>query len=170
LLFRRRARHYFQRAEMKTLFQMPRLLVSCAVLFATATTGCSTFNRDWKKAAPLHPAGDIVGRWEGSWLSDADGHHGRLRCVITGLGNGRYRAHYKATYWKILRFSYAVEMRVEEHSGDMLEMRGKTDLGWWGGGVYQYEGQISSTNFVCSYRSKYDHGKFRMERPRPRAH
>lgn len=155
---------------MKTLFQRPALLVSCAVLFATAITGCSTFNRDWKKAATPHSAGDIAGRWEGSWLSDADGHHGRLRCVITGLGDGRYRAHYKATYWKIFRFSYAVEMRVEEHSGDTFEMRGETDLGWWGGGVYQYEGQINPTNFVCSYRSKYDHGKFRMERPPPPGH
>jgi hypothetical protein len=87
-----------------------------------------------------------------------------------GLGNGRYRAHYKATYWKIFRFSYAVEMQSEQRSNDVFEMRGETDLGWWGGGVYQYEGQVSSTNFVCTYRSKHDHGKFQMERPPPPVH
>jgi hypothetical protein len=165
LLFWRRARHYFRQAEMKTLFQVPFVLVSCAVLFAAVSTGCSTFNRDWKKAATPLPADGIAGRWEGSWLSEMDGHRGRLRCVITGLADGRYRAHYKATYWKIFRFSYTVEMQVEHRSGDRFEMRGETNLGWWGGGVYQYEGEVSPTNFVCTYRSKYDHGRFRMERP-----
>jgi hypothetical protein len=155
---------------MKTPFQRPCVLVLCAVLFATTTTGCSTFNRDWKKAAAPQPANDIAGRWEGSWLSDMDGHHGRLRCVITGLDHGRYRAHYKATYWKIFRFSYAVEMQVAEHSNDGFEMSGETDLGWWGGGVHHYDGKVTPTNFFSTYQSTYDHGKFRMERPPPPGH
>src|SRR6185503_1791788 len=77
------------------------ILATCGLAIATATTGCSTFNRDWKRgSADVALAHDIDGRWEGSWLSENNGHQGRLRCLVTRLDDRSYRARFKATYWK----------------------------------------------------------------------
>ena len=136
------------------------------LLLVMLTTGCSTFNREWKTAAAHPPpAGDISGRWEGSWLSGKNGHHGRLRCLVTKLDDTHYRARYKATYWKLLRFGYAVTMSVEKSSDDTFKSAGEADLGWWGGGVYRYEGQITPDKFFSTYKSSHDHGTFQMKRP-----
>jgi len=111
------------------------------------------------------PENDFSGSWEGSWLSEVNGHHGRLRCIVTRLDDVHYRARYKATYWKIFRFSYTVDMQVEQPSGGGFRFLGEADLGWWGGVVYHYEGHASPTYFFSTYSSKYDHGKFQMKRP-----
>ena len=131
-----------------------------------ATTGCSTFNSDWKReSATRAPAHDIEGRWEGSWLSDRNGHHGRLRCLVNRLDDGSYRARFKATYWKIFRFGYSVNLLVTREETGPFKFQGESDLGWWGGGVYHYDGRATPGDFDSTYRSKYDHGTFRMARP-----
>jgi len=150
---------------MKTTMHFSTASALWVMLVAAATTGCSTFNSDWKKARATPPGDDVTGRWEGSWLSGKNGHHGRLRCLVTRLGDDRYRAHYKATYWKIFRISYSVDMQVRRESSNTREFQGETALGWWGGGVYHYEGDATPTNFFSTYKSKYDHGTFQMTRP-----
>lgn len=147
-------------------FQSTFVLVVCGLALVMAVSGCSSFRRSWRQAVSTPPpANDISGAWEGSWRSDVNGHHGRLRCIVTRLDAGRYRARYKATYWTIMRFSYTVDMLAEPSSGNTVQIRGEADLGWWGGGVYHYAGQASPTNFFSTYNSKYDHGIFQMARP-----
>jgi hypothetical protein len=137
-----------------------------SLLLAMLTMGCSTFSREWKAAAAHpSPADDISGCWEGSWSSGKNGHNGSLRCLMTKLDDAHYLTRYKATYWKLLRFGYAVKMRVEKPSPDNFKSEGEADLGWWGGGVYRYEGQITPINFYSTYKSDYDQGTFRMKRP-----
>ena len=129
-------------------------------------SGCS-FNRAWHQAGrTARPADSIEGRWEGRWLSDHNGHTGRLRCVLTRSGNNTntYTAHFRATYWKIFRYSYKASFPFEPREG-LWHFQGDENLGWLAGGVYHYEGQVSSTNFHSAYRSKYDHGTFEMSRP-----
>ena len=81
------------------------------------------------------------------------------------IDDGKYHARFKATYWKIFRIGYRVEMSVEPHPDGVFKLSGENDLGWWGGGVYRYEGDVTATNFLSTYRSKYDHGTFQMKRP-----
>ena len=153
---------------MKALLFLPapRGVVVCAAALAMVTSGCSTFRREWKAAtAKPPPAKDISGPWEGSWRSDVNGHHGRLRCVVSRLDGGRYRARYKATYWKIFRFGYTVVLQVAQPSSDTFRFRGEADLGWWGGGVYHYDGHATPMNFFSTYKSEHDHGSFEMTRP-----
>ena len=141
------------------------LHVPWILCFILTLSGCSTFNRDWKVAANAPaPANDIQGRWEGSWLSDANGHTGKLRCLLSRVEDRRYQARFKATYWKILRFTYAADLLFEPIDGQ-FNLSGDTDLGWWAGGLYHYEGSVSLTNFFATYKNKYDHGTFRMSRP-----
>jgi len=143
-----------------------RLIADLAGIILLMTgTGCSTFNSEWEKAAATPaPANDFVGRWDGLWLSDKNGHHGRLRCLVAKLDDHHYRARYRATWWKIFRFGYAVTMQVEK-SDNVFTFEGEADLGWLAGGVYHYDGQATPTNFFSTYKSKYDHGTFRMKRP-----
>jgi hypothetical protein len=137
------------------LFALPALVLC----------GCSTFNRDWKKAAQQPaPAGSIEGCWEGKWLSDVNGHTGRLRCMLSREKNNRYQARFRATYWKLFRFSYAVSLQFEPREGDW-HFTGDEDLGTLAGGIYHYDGQATPTNFFSTYWSKYDHGTFQMKRP-----
>src|SRR5712671_4181133 len=143
--------------------QSTLVLVVCGLSLVLAVSGCSSFHCGWKKAVATPPrAADFSGAWKGSWLSEVNGHHGRLRCIVTRLDQGHYRARYKATYWKILRFGYAVDMQAEQTSGGACEFQGEADLGWWGGGVYHYSGHATPTNFSSTYESKYDHGTFQM--------
>jgi hypothetical protein len=111
------------------------------LLLGLAVTGCSTFNRDWKAAASIAaPANDITGRWEGTWQSEATGHHGKLRSLVTHLEGGDYQARYRAKYLRIMSFSYPVRLKVVA-AEDGFKFNGEADLGWYAGGLYQYEGR-----------------------------
>jgi len=139
-------------------------ILAVAVLLL-ALCGCSTFSRDWKKAAhPPAPSDSMEGRWEGKWLSDVNGHTGKLRGLLSRENDSRYVARFRATYGTIFHFGYTVPLMVQPHYGGW-EFDGEADLGKMAGGVYYYEGRASPTNFFSTYRSTDDHGAFEMHRP-----
>lgn len=111
------------------------------------------------------PGATIEGCWEGEWVSEVNGHHGLLRSILTQTSAGDYQASFHATYSKVLRVCYSVELKVNESHGPFL-LKGEADLGRLAGGVYHYEGEATPDEFRCDYRCKYDHGTFRMARPR----
>ena len=134
----------------------------CALL---VLSGCSSFNRDWRQAATQPPvARSVEGRWEGRWVSEVNGHHGRLRCLLTRESDERCQARFRATYSGVFRFSYSVPLSLQAHDRGW-EINGEADLGKLAGGSYYYEGRIALTNFTATYRSKYDHGRFELHRP-----
>ncbi len=127
------------------------------------SSGCS-FNRAWNAAATTPvPANDLQGRWQGTWVSEANAHSGKLRCLVTRLEDGKYQARYHAKYRKILGFGYTAVIDATQTEGS-FKFTGEADLGW-AGGVYHYEGKANSTDFFSTYQSKYDHGMFQMSRP-----
>ena len=128
-------------------------------------TGCSSFHNEWKAAmkAPI-PSNSIEGPWSGDWRSDVNGHHGPLRCVVTKTSDSTYRAHFRAHYRKIIRFTYVAMLNGQETNG-VVTLRGEADLGKLAGGIYKYEGNVTPTDFHSSYANKYDHGAYQMTRP-----
>ena len=139
---------------------------SFAVFFlALFLSGCSSFNREWKSALAQPGSGaDISGPWEGRWLSDKNGHTGKLRGVLTKEGPDQYNAHFHATFWKIFHATYEVPLKHEELKGEHL-LNGEADLGTLSGGVYRYEAKATPEEFFSKYNCKYDHGTFEMKRP-----
>ena len=129
------------------------------------TCGCSTFNRAWREAG-RQPAqtNSIEGRWEGRWLSEANGHSGKLRCLMSRQPDGDYAARFRASYMKVLRFGYTVTLNVEFRDG-VWHFHGEEDLGKMAGGVFHYAGRATQTNFPATFRSGSDHGTFEMDRP-----
>jgi len=148
----------------KARLAKPVLTATLAAL-ALFQTGCSTFNRDWNQARK-HPAQGIEGAWDGQWISDVNGHNGRLRCLIERPDGQGYVARYRANYWGILRFGYSVPLEVQPQSTNgSWSFQGEANLGKLAGGVYRYEGSASTNQFQSSYHSKYDHGQFQLHRP-----
>jgi len=141
-----------------------RLATSFSCLALALVCGCSTFNRDWKNAGQQSASSLIEGRWDGKWLSDVNGHTGRLRCLLSRETDNRFQARFRATYWKVFRYSYTVSFQFEERDG-AWHFTGEENLGKLAGGVYRYEGHATPTNFFSTYGSKYDHGTFQMRRP-----
>jgi hypothetical protein len=128
-------------------------------------TGCSSFNREWKSArAQPTPTADISGPWEGRWLSEKNGHTGKLRGILTKAGPDNYNAHFHATFWKIFRATYRVPLKYEEQNGEHL-LTGEANLGKLSGGVYTYKAKATPDQFHSSYKCRWDHGTFEMKRP-----
>ena len=130
-----------------------------------ATCGCSTFNRAWREAE-YRPAeaNSLVGPWEGHWRSEVNGHHGKLRCVISRRADGECAAWFRANYLTMLRFGYTVRLRVEHRDG-AWHFVGEENLGKLAGGVYRYAGWATHTEFHATYDSATDRGRFEMCRP-----
>jgi len=126
-------------------------------------SGCSTFNRDWQAAAVNpNPASSIEGRWEGKWLSNHNGHTGRLRALVRKLDNGQYETRFHAKYGFIFSFGMQANLDVKP-AGELWLFSGQEDLGK-PYGVYRYEGKASATNFFSTYKASFDHGIFQMVR------
>ena len=136
------------------------LIMSAIVLFGA---GCSSFNREWRKAGRNTVTLDgLEGRWEGRWVSEVNGHHGKLRCIVKKQEDV-YKARFRAKYRKILTFGYTVPLKAEPVENG-YKFRGEADLGALAGGVYHYDGHTDGSNFLSTYSCKYDHGTFQMQR------
>lgn len=151
---------------MKIPARLRGVVVALLLLPIGLLSGCSSFPRHWRAAsAGPQPADDISGAWTGSWRSEVNGHTGSLQCLVTRVDAAHYRARYRASYRKFLRFGYTVPMEVTRSEGGAISFRGEANLGWWTGGVYHYDGRATATNYISTYSSKYDHGTFEMTRP-----
>jgi len=137
-------------------------------LLLVALTGCSSFGREWRAAARQPaPALGIGGRWEGVWVSEVNGHRGRLRAILTPETNQVWRARFHARYAGLLTFGYTVQLHTTEAAEGEVRFEGEADLGKLAGGVYTYAGRANATNFFATYRSRDDHGRFELRRPGP---
>ena len=136
------------------------------LFIAIFTMGCSSFNRDWRKAAGQSTQG-IEGRWVGRWHSDHNQHNGVLRCLINkksgDLHETRFHAKYKLSIFTI-SYPYDMEMTITR-TDDAFNFKGEADLGWLAGGLYKYDGTGTTNNLAINYRSPKDHGTFRLQRP-----
>jgi hypothetical protein len=140
-------------------------LLFVTLVLALLLTGCSSFGGKWRAAReePV-PTNDISGPWEGRWISDKNGHNGRLRALLTPIGEDSYEAFFHATFWKLFSSSYVVPIQFKR-DGHSYVFSGEANLGKLAGGHYSYSGTATATHYQSGYKSKYDHGRFEMSRP-----
>ncbi len=154
---------------MRSISRFARHFIAAIAVSAVLllTSGCSSYNRQWQTAArqPL-PSASFEGPWRGSWISEVNGHNGQLLCLVTKINDHEYRARYRATYQNVLHFNSTVILNVAPGDG-LYRLNGRANLGWLAGGVYEYAGEATATNFYSTYKSKYDHGTYRLTRPTP---
>ncbi len=139
-------------------------VLALAIVVLLGAAGCSSFNRAWQRAgqAPV-PTGNLAGRWQGTWLSEVNGHTDQLRCLVAPEPDGSFRARFHAKYRKIFSFGYTVRLNVRTND-QRFAFEGEANLGWYAGGLYHYTGWAESTNFHATYSCKYDHGTFDLTR------
>lgn len=141
-----------------------------ALILALSVSSCSTpFQRDWKTtaAAPVTTAPkNVAGSWQGTWKSEATGHQGTLKAVVSEVSNkeNTYAFNYHATWSNLFSATFQSE-HTAQPQGKNFVLTGHHDLGFLFGGVYHYEGTATPTLLKCRYRSKLDHGVFELQRP-----
>jgi hypothetical protein len=138
-------------------------------LLAPLVTSCRGFQEAWSSAPAATPGDPLAGRWDGDWQSDANGFHGSLRAVMVRLDEHRWRATFHATFAKVLTACYSTELVIDREperpaAAAACTFKGSSDLGTFGGGVYDYAGEVAGGLFTSTFRSRTDHGTFRMRR------
>jgi len=150
-----------------TRFSLRCLFALLPLLLGNCTS--ADFNHEWDKAMASRsgPPKDITGPWLGSWHSDANGHHGELRCVVLpeDRKSDDYRFYYHAIYGNFLTVAYTVTEQVHRNRQGNYDLRGEHNLGYFAGGLYHYEGVSTTTKMRSTYRSSADHGTFELARP-----
>ena len=72
--------------------------LSLVLAFLLLCTGCC-YDCRWADAGKIPtPADTITGRWTGTWKSEASGHEGGLRSIVTPSTPGHYHADFHATF------------------------------------------------------------------------
>jgi hypothetical protein len=142
-----------------------RALETARHLLAPLRSDCRSFYARWERAGVPADPGDMSGRWEGEWVSEATGHRGPLRCVIEISTPDRWTGWFRGGYARIFRACYATALHAARVGTDRYTFSGQSNLGWAAGGSYEYDGQGSPEELVFRYRSRMDQGEFRLRRP-----
>src|SRR5687768_4652302 len=100
---------------------MHRIVWVMICVLGVGLTGCASykFSRQWKAAAAREKGCAICGKWAGTWVSEVNGHHGKLRAIIMQNPDGTYRARYHATWAKVLWYNIEATLRPVEKAGEV---------------------------------------------------
>ncbi|MFT4639199.1 MAG: hypothetical protein ACI8T1_002523 [Verrucomicrobiales bacterium] len=137
------------------------LIITCLLVVS-----CSSFHQQWREAKSQQGTHDLTGPWEGRWVSAANGHGGKLRCVVSpqAAKPESYNFNYWAK-WGIFSGSFATIYPVEQVADGRWTFAGDSDLGSLGG-VYHHAGEATPDRFKADYTSsKGDRGTMEMTRP-----
>jgi hypothetical protein len=150
------------------------------LIFLTCLPSCGfAFRKAWKDArgptcgfrddggeCTFDFPSEGVGRWKGTWLSEASGHHGDLSCVVSEAKGkpGDHEFFYHATWMKILSGSYKAMHSVKKEKDGTYTFSGEHKMPNWAGGLYHYEGTIKGDEFKANYKCSMDNGTYTMKR------
>jgi hypothetical protein len=140
----------------------PALAVLSLALCSCATPG---FERAWKRAAASPPpAGDVTGPWTGEWSSVANGHAGKLRCLVERQDEDTLEFRYWATWAGWMKGSFQVTGDIQPGPDGSLVVEGTKRL--FPFGTYSHTGTLRPDGIEAEFRSKKKNlGSFRLERP-----
>ncbi len=157
------------------------LRLALGLILTSSLPSCSSgFRSAWKAGGYVIAPNSIIttqesiqnqlppSRWEGTWHSDASGHHGALRCVTSSAINiqGDHEFFYHATWKKILSGSYKAVHTVKMQKDGTYVFKGAHKMPKSLGGLYYYEGTIKGDEFKANYRCSMDNGTYTMKRVR----
>lgn len=144
-----------------------RLLLTAFLGLSVSSCLSPSFQRAWNQAASQPQADPVCGQWLGAWQSQANHHHGNLRCIVSPPKSPGQPHHfrYHATWMRFLSGAYRAQHSVTPSSPSKWSLAGQHQMPSWAGGLYTYKGHLSPTNFTATYHCKLDHGTFTLSRP-----
>ena len=113
-------------------------------------------------ALPTASAETMSGRWRGQWVSQTTGHKGPLNARFRPVDANRYRAIFTGRFAKVIPFRYGMTMQVQSRDADTIYFGGSRSLGLFG--KFEYRARASGGQFVATYQSRRDRGRFEMRR------
>src|SRR5262245_29827917 len=114
-----------------------RTFLTCLVLLVSAASAC---------------ARDLV--YRGTWVTTNRKLDGALTCVVTDLGDDRWRGHFYGS-WNGREFSYKVDFR-----GPPEKLRGRAVID---GADYEWTGQMTGGRFKGKFWGNRYRGHFSLE-------
>lgn len=133
-----------------------------------ALVSCATpgFDRAWKQSlsAGAPAVGEVTGAWTGEWTSAANGHTGKLRCLVERKDADTLSFRYWATWAGWMKASFRVEGGLQPRPDGSYRVEGSKKMFPWG--TYSHEGVISPDHLKAGFRSARSNlGTFEMHRP-----
>jgi hypothetical protein len=145
-------------------------LTSASAIVSVALSSCGTgsYQRDFERASVtlVRPSTTAAGPWQGTWKSDANGHHGPLWCIVepTPAKSGSFNFRYRAG-WGAVNFGDYTHTTPTRLEGDgSIRLSGEMPLPG-GLGIYQVRGRLTRDAFDATYHSAADHGTMTLRRP-----
>ena len=139
--------------------------IALILLTSVCLTSCGIgFRAEWARAARMASTDGLAGRWEGTWLSDVNGHTGTLKCIVPtgGTAESQREFLYRATWMKILAATLSSDTEVKSN-GKAHSFKSEKDLGMLGG-TFRCTGEVKGDEFHAKYTSYNDQGTFTMRR------
>ena len=124
-----------------------RSFLLCFVLFVLASSQTAA-------------AQDLSGNWSGQWLSDANGHRGRICATFEQVSPNVVRANFRGTFAKVIPFRYSTNLCVGSQSRGLTVLSGAKRLPL--GGEFRYYVEMTDSNFNGSFASRRNRGTFLM--------
>jgi hypothetical protein len=107
-------------------------------------------------------AGELDGRWRGTWTDNVRGHEGSLRGRFRETKNGDYRVVFTGTFFKVIPFRFATTLNVVERDGAKVVFAGQSRVG--GFGRFTYHAVADEHQFNAQYSSGRWRGEFNLRR------
>jgi hypothetical protein len=139
-------------------------LLALAALIVAAPTqaGRSSGNKDEGKK----PSPQVTGDWTGTWgvLGKMEqGPQMRLDCKVVSMGKEKWQATFEGECGR--PYKYTIKM-LGRQAGNVVLFKGTADLGKEDGGVYDWIGRATESEFVGFYTSQGYTGTFKLTRPK----
>lgn len=119
----------------------------------------------------------VTGEWTGKWGIYSPSKEGapqpapsqqsekgmQLDCKVVELSNGNWQATFEGECGR--PYKYTVQM-LGRQAGDVVLFKGTADLGEQDGGVYDWIGRATESEFIGFFTSQKYTGYFRLSRPK----
>ncbi len=106
---------------------------------------------------------DIIGKWNGKWVSDARGQSGPLVATFSKNEKGAIQAIFEGRFFKIFPFRFVVPLTIKEEKPESLILNGRMDAGDLFG-TFDYIIEATNEAVEVKYSSERDHGVFSVTR------
>lgn len=115
-------------------------------------------------ANSLHAGGlDLSGRWKGEWRSNSNGHHGPMNATFERVDCKHYEVRFRGRFAKVIPFRYKATLEVTGRTSCGVQLSGSHRLGPIMG-TFEYQAHATNRNFTAHYKSRNDHGTFKLAR------
>ena len=146
---------------------MKKYLSLVAVVLLSASVVAQDRGRGAGRGAPAQPL-DISGNWSGTWSSYNPTQATSQPNVVcakldakVAMVNGVWEASFEGDCGR--PYKYAIKMEGRQ-TGNAVLFKGTADLGAADGGVYDWIGRATNTDFVGFYTNAFSTGVFTLKR------